>query len=61
MAGNSSAVNSPLSALYLFRDIPSTNQYLLDEKIAQATGPVACFAEHKNQKKQIQKAGAQNK
>lgn len=48
MAGNSSAVNSPLSALYLFRDIPSTNQYLLDEQIAQATGPVACFAEYQS-------------
>ena len=48
MAGNSSGVNDPLSALHLFRDIPSTNQFLLDDQIAQASGPVACFAEYQS-------------
>ena len=37
-----------LTGLRLFRDIPSTNQYLLDEQISQANGPLACFAEYQS-------------
>ncbi|RLA50531.1 MAG: bifunctional biotin--[acetyl-CoA-carboxylase] synthetase/biotin operon repressor, partial [Gammaproteobacteria bacterium] len=37
-----------LTAVHLFRDIRSTNQYMLDEQIHQAIGPVACFAEYQS-------------
>lgn len=37
-----------LTGLHLFRDIPSTNQYLLNEQISQASGALACFAEYQS-------------
>ncbi|MEL0083913.1 MAG: biotin--[acetyl-CoA-carboxylase] ligase [Gammaproteobacteria bacterium] len=48
MPGISVGKGENLSALRLFKEIPSTNQYLLDEEIGHAAGPVACLAEYQH-------------
>ena len=37
-----------LGGLHLLREIPSTNQYLLDNRIRDAGAPMACFAEYQS-------------
>ncbi len=42
-----SAGTAPV-AVQVFKDLPSTNQYLLDEQISDAAGPVVCVSERQS-------------